>query len=359
MSRFAPVIRFRPFSHLPGAHMLLPGSWLSAQVFPSKIVISDYSLAEPVVCAEIVLEGFGLLERFTVIQDLEQGYIQVSGFSKSGFLRYQIIPLEGNKNFSLKFTKIPSGGKYSLDTARTGKIDIEPLKTIQFLQQEGEPLSQKERERLFLGCTKAQDWSLVCRRMDIREILPVWYWLAQSIPTIDAEATLPQLEKLTHAVHERKMHELVQALTELFQLGFKDLLVPRLFDDSYLGLSTESTSCSPLLLLQKSWELIRECFFIELPGHLYILPNMPPQFHSGMLSRVVTKGGHTLTIEWTKQAVRRVWVEGGGSETMTFVFQKHLKHFRLRQGCATKTLPNCSEIVLEKGKQLLFDHFEK
>jgi hypothetical protein len=361
---FSSAIRFRPFSHLPGTHALLPGSFLSCQVFPARLVLFDYSCPEPEAITEIFLEGFGPLEQFTVIQDLEKGHLEVSGFCKDGFLRYQIIPLESPRSFALRFVKVPPKCPCFLSAhgRGEGKADIHETKEFYFLDNASrEPKVIAERERLFLGCTKAQDWSLVSRRLDIKEILPIWYWLAQSIPKIEQTAVVPQLYRLAQAIREQKMHELPDFLLALFQVGFKDLLVPRLFDDSYLGFpSVEGNAqCSPLLLLQNSWELIRQCFFVELPHHFYILPLTPPQFHSGMLCRLLTSQGHSVTIEWTKQVVRRVWIEGGREEVITFAFQKHLKRFRLKSDEGVTQHSNFSEIALQKGKRFLLDHFEK
>ncbi len=354
-----PAIRFQPFSHEPGAHCLLPCSWLSCQLFPAKISITNQSVSKPV--AECFLEGWGPTTQFTVIQDLERGHIQASGFCSHGYFRYQLLPGEASDTCFLRFLKVPSSCTLTIQTKEGMRTFVVAAPVD--IAISGEPCAKKlscDYERLFLGCSKAQDWTLVQRRQDIREILPFWHRLAQMLPPLE-KCSVGALLPLEEAISQGKNQLLPEILLSFFLSSFTSLLLPQLLEDTYLGYGPTARlpGSSSLHLLQESLPWIRQLFFIELPQHLYVLPVLPPHFHCGMLSGVVTAKGHRLTFEWTKQAIRRLWIEAAAYETITVIFQKHLHRYRLRSDGLCLQGKNFSEVAIRKGSTYLFDQFEK
>src|SRR5438445_4041886 len=79
--------RFRPFSHTSPTFCLIPKTALAAEICPAYIRIFDPSKTGSIYEHHL---SFGPLKNFTVILELEKGYIEVSGFSKSDFIRYRI-----------------------------------------------------------------------------------------------------------------------------------------------------------------------------------------------------------------------------------------------------------------------------
>ncbi|MBS0634274.1 MAG: hypothetical protein JSR37_02280 [Verrucomicrobia bacterium] len=282
-------LRFKPFSHLPGTFCLIPGTSLAVQVFPSCYSLYDCSDV-PRLIETKPLEPF--LEQFTLLQNLEQGKVEVSGFTKSGFQRHKIGP----------------------------DVTFGP------------------RERLFLGVDKSQDWQLVKRRMDMNEIMPYLYWLAQSV-TVPKTSVTSELD-----------------LKQLFKAGFSDMLMPRLFDSDYHGFDkpvVSDTSQSPLVLLKTVFERIRSLFFQEHDDQMLILPD--PSSHSGTMMDVKTARGHTITLEWTKHLIRRMVIKSACDDVIRLDFQNPIKSTRF-QGERIQ-LP--TQIAVTANQTYLFDNFQK
>ena len=280
-----PTIRFRPFSHLPGCKWLLPGTRLVYEVYPSRAY--RYDIDNPEAKETILFDHQGPLEQFCVLQDLEKGKIIVSGFARTGFVRYQFA---------------------------------------------GAPLG--DRERLFLGVDKSQDWQLVVRRNNLSEIVPYLFWLAQSVPTEDGD-------------------EVAMPLKELVRAAFGEHLVPRVVDTDFQGFKEPLYNGRPLALLKGIYSQVRSLFFSEEGSLFSILPNLP--FISGSLANIRTTKGHTIHLEWTKGLIRRLQIVAASDDEITLHFQKEIDSFRLEKHPMTAP----ATLKLKKNQTYLLDHFQK
>lgn len=287
--------RFYPYSHKSGTLCLLPGTHLACKVFVSRVELYDYSKELPSLIETLDMSHFGPLDKFLVQQDLEHGKIVVSGFSSEGFIRYPLA--------------------------------YQPTLT--------------SRERLFLGVDKSQEWQQVVRRMDMREIVPYLYMLAQSVPDCALEEeTGPSLIR---DLQDARPSEVEAALEALFKAGFSDLLVPRLIDTDYHGYKkpiVSVTNKSPLYLLKVLYPLLRSLFIEERDGLLHILPKLPPKWVSGTLTDCTTANGHKISIEWTKGFIRRVKVTANSCSPIQLAFQKEVKKYRSWQSENTTMYDN-------------------
>jgi len=330
-----PMIRFRPFSHQPKTSLLIPGSTLSAEIYPTKLLVFDLAEAHPVFIKEINFREFGPLNKFCVVADLEKGEIVVTGESRHGYVRYSLYALQAKRSFCLSFKKAPT-----------------KMAPIIVGEKEAPRVVFAKRERLFLGVDKAQEWSQVLRRGEIKEIMPLWYWLSQSIEyppvgKVCGPSLLASAETGTLADSKN-----------LFRAAFSELLVPRLVDTDYQGFSLPIAPMqegSPLIVLQKSFGFIRRFFYREEANTIALLPNLPQEFHYGTLSNICTQKGHKLSIEWTKHTIRRLFIEAACDDEVDFIFQKEIKQFRYGK----THLPNGECPRLISGRTYLFDHFEK
>lgn len=329
--------RFLPFSHQSPTICLIPKSTLAAEICPARLKIFDPATNALVYETSF---SFGPLKKFTVTLDLERASVDVSGFAKSGFIRYQI------HSDCVRFLKgsdavhtFPEGGRI------TCTLDA--------------------RERLSLGSHKAQDAEHILRRLDLKEILPIWFFLSQSIPKIDSISNVqsPSLFAEAQCALAGDHEALYEKLLNLFQAGFKSLFFPRLIDDSFLGFEHPVLgvkNASPLLLLQESYPLIRSLFFQEKENTWNFLPALPPQFHCGRMIDLTTKKGHKLSIEWTKKFVRQIILEVRSDEVYAFKYAPCIKRFRvssLEKG-PLGVFPNGAEIPLFGGGKYLLDRFE-
>lgn len=319
---------FRPFSHIPGTMVLIPGSSFVLQPFPALLRAFMYKEDGLVLHTQIPFDS-GPLEQFTIMQDLEKGCVAVSGKREKGFLRYEIWNA-GDKVLLQKPT-IPS---------------YIPPKT-----------------RLSFGCHKQQDWNEVCRRNDMTEILPFWFWLAQTIPQGQSELEEgTQLFTLQEAIQRRETLKIVPILIEIFLNGFSGILVPDM-REKYLGYRepcfTHRRYRNPLDLFSASCSVLRSLFFQEEHECWDILPCLPPQFHAGKIINIMAQKGSKVSIEWTKKRMRRVIIETGEPLSVMLRFPKRVQRFRLQSDGVKEQLPNNYFLSLNPQSRYLLDTFTK
>lgn len=322
--------RLRPFQHVAGTKVLLPGTALRATIYPSLILFHDVTCADPRLVAEVPLTIHGPVQDFTVQQDLEKGCLLVWGFAASGYFRYT---LSYNDGVHCSFEK---GGE-------SFKVDIHTA-----------AVAIGKTSRLSLGNHKAQDWSLVGRRKDLKEVFPAWLRLGQLLPTGESSGT-GTVELLT-ACREVERLELVPRFQDLFAAGFEGILSPRLSDTQHqgFGLSSANPEDSPLVLLTEGAKLIQSLFVDQEGDVLAILPKLPPEFHSGRLVDYTWNSKGTLDLEWTKKFLRRMVLRAEVDATVHLRFQKALNRFRLNGNYLSVNQP----ITIEAGKLYVFDRFE-
>lgn len=330
--------RLRPFSHLPGAVCLLPGMGCTVQAFPTLLRVGgDWEMA---------LEIAGPVRNFTVQQNLEEGRVTVFGTSPAGFFRYHVVALEGE--IGIDFEKFP--------------VAKEGIKIPSAVVKGG-----ASAERLSLGSHKAQDWELLRRRGDLREIFPVWVKLGGGLPSpeergIPSEGMFSLLRRCVDLVEEGNRTGLYQAFLNLFQAGFYSMLTPRLRDDDYQGLVSLDPpgEGSPLLLLKEGERLIRSLFFKEEGEELSLLPCLPVEFHSGRYLNLTTAKGDQLDIEWAKKSLRRAVVRPAGFHPLRLTFPKEIKTFRVRTALQERgDVLSAASPLPPSHLPLFLDRFEK
>ena len=345
------TLRFRPFSHISGAKCLLPGSSLAVQAFASCLDVFD----EEIRLSRLRFLDLGPLEQFTVLQDLEAGKIVVSGFAKAGFVRYVIQAQQEAKSWAIHFEKLPS----ELCVLHNDKEQqIAQGQTLAF--GTALPVILKERERLFLGVDKSQEWPQVVRRCHIPEVLPFLYWLSQSVilPVTSAQNEPSLIKNLQEAIEQKKGGEVLEHVKAWLIAGFGQERMPRRLDAGYHGYSlpvAQNTQTSALTLLAELQPLIRSLFFQEQKGIYSLLPLLPPECPSGTLSDIITSKGHKFSIEWTKHLLRRVQITAACDDELSLSLQKELTGFR----CEHHHFSAPSSLKIRKGQVYLLDNFQK
>lgn len=314
--------RFRPFSHLPGASCVLPGSCVVIEAFPTLLRIGPQEWKMPLT---------GPVHGFTLQQDLEKNVVFVFGRAKEGYFRLRLQAHDDGVQI------ISEKGPLSSD-----KINVKMRRA---------PLGAPER--LSLGSHKAQDWDLVQRRLGLKEILPLLFFLGQKIPKVGPQklsgtATLLQWPDKRDALEE--------ALLRLIQAGFKGMLVPRWIDDQYQGLSPDTpTLGDPFFILQEAARQIRSLFFEQNERRLAFLPRLPISFDAGRMVGLIAPGIGTIDFEWSKKRLRRVVLYANTSGEVLFDLPKEIATFRIqRKQKISKNTP----ILLESNKTYHFDCFE-
>jgi hypothetical protein len=312
-----------PFSHRPGVRMVLPGSVLEVEIYPTRLIWRDRSTSVESEIERVEIPVSGLVDQFTAQLDLERGKIWVWGNGECGYFRYAIIAT-GAKSY-----RIEKGGD--------GSSSI---------------LSE---ERLSLGCHRQLDWDLVMRRLDLAEILPIWLRLGQVVPT-DGRSIGPSL--LSAAAGQR---DLAPWLT-LLKSSFTGILAPCLQEANVWGAGLSPLgadwSGGSLPLLSQGAELIRALFIQEGGGELALLPLLPIAFHCGRYLRAKTSFG-SIDFEWSKKRLRRVILRAQTSGELLLRLQPDLSAFRLRShpNDPGKLHPVERPVTLAVEQQLYLDRF--
>lgn len=334
--RFTIAERYRPFSHQPGTSCVLPRTDLRFQIFPALIRVFE----EEALVSEIQLAVLGPVKDFTVQLDLEKGRIRVWGTAASGYMRYSIYPAANQEKFVL--------------VQETGTKDHAP------------ECEKVVYERLSLGSSKAQDWDMVKRRMDMADILPVWFALGQQMAKSErapAEGTAAVLHECRRAIIADDSRRFLEPFKVLFQTGFDGILAPRKTDVDYQGfqLPPVSSEFSSIALLSEGAELIRSLFFSYNDRVADILPALPVEFHCGRFIDVKCGSQGTVDMEWTKKAIRRVIFRASENGAIRFAFPRDIKRFRLRLSETDRgqKLEPHTPIEIVAGNVYYLDRFEK
>lgn len=343
--------RLKPFSHLPGTQMVLPGTSLQFEIYPALVKISDLSRPNsgPI---SLIPKIAGPVKEFTVMLDLEKGFIKVWGHSAKGYFRYRIC--SKGSDWALMMEKTPNGGlEWDSSTGTVPHIEYIP------------PLT----DRLSLGNHKSQDWDLVVRRQDLTEILPIWLRLGQLVPLSDPapypqQGTLQLLKKCIDLIEEKNRVEVYGSLLNLFNAGFRGILSPRLEDDHYQGFHlsrVEAEGINPLILLTEGARLIRSLFIQHQENQVDILPAIPPDFHCGRLIQETIGDAAIIDMEWTKKTIRRMNLKVLQSKNLHISFPKNIKRLRVRKGEKDRGKVEFAPLTLamEQGNTYLLDNFEK
>lgn len=315
--------RLKPFSHLPGAACLLPGTCLQVQAFPSLIRIGSHEIRLPVT---------GPVQGFTLQQDLEKNCVYVFGKAIEGYFRLRIVGSDGGIEMI---------------------VEKGPLQGVQICEEIPFFLRQP-MERLSLGNHKEQDWDQVLKRFDLKELLPIFFCLAQKIPPIPVQP-LTGTARLLNWPKERSL--IAPGLEKFFKAAFNRLFIPRLVDDEHQGLvPDEAVVGNPFYLIQEGAKRVRELFFVQEERRLQFLPSLPIPLDCGRMIGVQALGIGQIDFEWSKKTLKRVVIRANMSGEILFDLPKELKSFRVNR---KERQQGGDPLFIQAGMSYFIDQFQK
>ena len=321
--------RLRPFSHVPGVSCLVPKTKVVVQIFPTLLRFENGQ--------EISLDLEGPIKKFTVEQDLEKGRLCIFGHSKQGYFRYFIF--QDKEEIKIHFDKFP--------------LPLAPISISNPFEE-----VQESKERLSLGMHKAQDWEMIRRRSDLKEIFPLWIKLAGLTPDIVSSAH-PLLLSCEELIERGSKLTIYESFLSFYLAGFYDMLVPRLQDNQHQGFAPYMEKGSPHFLLKKGASLIRALFFQEQEGLFSLLPCLPPEFHAGRYLNLKTSCGE-VDLEWSKKMLRRVTLRIDREAKIRLELPKGIKSYRLRKSFQEHGLSISAEEALSLSPGTFFlDRFTR
>lgn len=327
--------RFHPFSHESGTKFLLPNSSYSVQVFPTRLNFVDIDGQRE--SFFLLFDFVGPLEDFTAELNLELGILRVFGMTKKGYMRY--ILCAKKEGIWMTVEKLPEEMLVCHRSFSPEQLCLSKGESLLISHPFKNFGKMKNEERLSLGIDKAQDWGLIRRRNDFKEIFPFWLMLSRWIPQKDAEKDLGNyllLQECRRKIDQGEKGAVLKAFHHLFLAAFDGVLVPRLYDSEYQGIlpgveQKESLS-SPLPLLTEGADLIRSMFFQERGEKIAILPCLPSEFHSGRMIGVKPLKGLTLDFEWTKKNLRRMRISSLDEGEILLSLPKGIHSCRIKKG---------------------------
>lgn len=321
--------RIEPFSHRSGVRLLLPGSHLEAQIYPTKGVIGECDWRLPIE---------GPVADFTVQLDLEGGSIRVWGITKSGPFRYRF---RAGGEDPTQFRMVVEKGELPVPDGSPIPLFVPP----------------KRMERLSLGSHKSQEWEAAVCRGDMAELFPAWLRLGQLLPPCESGPFPGSL------LEECREGRELAPFIHLFQAGFSDLLLPRLVDADWRGFSLsplgEGYRGGALPLLSEGAKIIRSLFIDERGVELALLPRLPFPLHAGRFLDVQWRLGR-LDMEWSRRRLRRLILRA--EEAGEFCL-KSPDWGRCRLSSPSdlrgRLLLSGDPVTLAKGEILYLDRFER
>lgn len=310
--------RLRSFSHKAGHHVMVPGTMVALQVFPTELTwISSHGVE-----SSLVLDLKGPMDPFTVEQDLEAKLVRIYGQAQSGYFR-MCVKVERTGVLTLYFEKTPKEG---ISTIYQGKSqcffsgDLFPLCIEEITDSSSE-------EKLFLGLDKQKEWERMRDRKDLREILPLWHALGNTISAKKEEH--PFFPALKEAIDKKERQKVYDLLLLTYLAHFSPGLFPRKEDTEKQGIPPLVESAIDLLL--QGSKIIRSLFFQEKQDGLHFLPCLPSQFVCGKMVHIQTQMGPILDLEWTKHRLRRVRILVEVEQEICLHFPSEIKTFRIRK----------------------------
>lgn len=353
--------RYRPYLHKPGGECLIPGTLILVRAFPTRLMIQE----ENGQTYQFIWNLKGLIKDFTLMQDLENQSVYVSGFAEDRFFKYkifiedQIVSLKlerSSKSLEAKFFSKEMEVSLSLNQNSIFKI----FRTNHALD------ILKSVEKLSFGQHKAQDWELVAKRKNPQEYLPFWFSLGQLSPLRENHDVKPpmlgHLYAAKKALKSSEKEDFLQKLHEIFLCGFQGVMVPFEQEQGFSGLNLSSDEPSQKKcydILHYGYQLIKEMILSLDADKICLLKNLPSLFHSGRALNFCLSDS-LFDIEWSKKTLKKVHLTVFTQKTYFFSFQNSLKTFRLKEKSSKKgSIHSCFEpLTLEPGFYTL-DQFKK
>lgn len=320
----------KPFSKDPGAKCMLPLSPYRVTVYPTKLVCS---------MQEMLLPHTGVLHDFHVEQNIDKGWIRISGTAAHGRVAYRVMH-RGNEVILLD----------------------ERSKNVEKLTVMQSSFQAKKTPKLSFGATKKQDVYSIRRRVDPAEYLPLLYHIGKKYPQ-DKEVTQglgALVQDIENAITQKQTEEILTHFNTLFLYGFESIFSPVLHDVLHSGLIEGHLKTAPHAVLAKIADLIEQMLFQEIRGTLTLLPALPSKLVCGRMTRIPFSLGE-IDIEWTKKKLRRavIRIQKTGSFSLT-IPQKYTS-FRVRRPGSHASLLRRSGDVFPvcEGDIYFLDRFQK
>lgn len=297
-------MKLHPYTHRAKTPILIPSTKHVVEAYPNFVRYGDKTLA---------LDIQGPIKNFTVMQDLERVCVTIF----SDLYRFHILP--------------------SLEVVHSKSPKTPPV----------------VHEILDFGMHKKQEWELLRKRVDFRELLPIWYRMGSllNLPTIECGSE--GMFSLLHAASQASSDQVLSLLQTLYIAGFSEGFVPR-SDDEHQGIISEISTTDPLYLLYEGAKLIRSFFVEANDDSLSVLPKCPPELFAGKFLGIQVPFG-SLDLVWSNKRLKTVTIYPSSSVKLKIKFPAGFKKFRLKN-----TFHSClNPLEINANEEYHLDRFQK
>ncbi len=350
----------RPFSRLPGTKLLILHTQWQLTAYPTLLIFSFLGdkAYDPIY---LHLTNCKEVESWMVMQDLEKGCISLFNRGKKGHFSYRLAVQEGK--LMLRVDRCPSEG---VTLFWAGQKKVLQRKEAWHVPVVIAPFESISREKIHFGCHKSQDWELIRRRCQLREIIPLWFALSQQVPDVcgSSDPMPPLLDKLSRLIQEGAQQEIAAVLVQLFRCCFDTMLLPYASDVHHWLGSSQVPEVKPvsLSLLRHSGALLRSLFFrVDCDGRGVILPCLPTDLPAGRLVGLDALPGVTIDLEWSKKRVRRLILTAKETREVSLRFSTQEAAFRIRKKARDRGITRGVDapLFLEAGERYWLDCFQR
>ena len=349
--------KLSPFTSKIGKSFIIPRSSLILRAFVTKFEIWEKEKK----LLDLSLDIQGSFD-FSIFHDLEKRKILIFLKSKNDFFAFHFFVEKKGLFFFIDRSKV---GAVQVTLNEKEKLELKKKEKF-LLPVEVRMLQVDCKEKLSLKVLKKQDYELIDRRQDLKEIFPIWYSLGQMVPKEKDhyEGTCAYFKKIEEKIKEKDKLQLQRLFLNLYKIAFLPYFAPTLVDRNFQGIldikEKEIKTKSANVLLTKGYELVRSLFFREEKGLFFILPCLLPMFYTGILKDLKTEIG-LVDLEWSKKLLKKMVIYPEKDCILAFELQNSIKSFRVRSGKKDKAhfYRAKEKVPLKSGQIYFLDRFYK
>jgi hypothetical protein len=350
------------FSENPGSKSFVPLTDWEVEAFPTLLMLKN---AKDNRLFHLHFNFNGPVSQFKMFLNLEKDLILVQGFDPhQQFFRYQIQKKE--QSIEIVFKKGINLDQIHFDINCPLEVQTEK-KTIKIKIPDLRSMEAVSREILLLGMHKKQDIDLMLRRNDPKEILPLWFQLAQLLPTcVDHSQGLCHLiDRMNHHIHLKEKPLFARDLQYFIPASFTSFLMPRLNDENHTGIEKkekfEVVHADKIALITKGKKILRSLFLDQKNDAIEILPCLPISFSSGHCMDWVIEDRGLLSFAWSNHHLKKISFAANKDFDLLLHLPHGIKEFRMRKERSDKGIKIHAQekISVKAGEEYFFDRFTK
>lgn len=314
--------KLKPFSHIKGQSVLIPGSSTLFTSYPCRLEGYNLFQLKPLFCVDFKICNYFL--QFTTEVDYDKKTLRVFGHPEAGFIELKIYKKEQTlfltleRCFQDRLEILLEGKPFILNVKETIKIAEENFAIFD------------THERVDFGVFKKQDFQSIEEKKCLKQYLPYIFSLGTKLKIGEPlSASYPLNFIKTWPLLDQ--NELKKGIEKILYGFFSSGFIPSLEDKYFQGLGCEDKSkTSPLYLLSSIAFWFKDALVKHTGSSLEFFSQVPKELIAGKACDLCFDFGK-VHIEWTKGFLRQVVLVIEKDVGLDLVFPKQVKSFRMKK----------------------------